>query len=297
MADSTVFGKSSDIAKLKVVELKKELKSRGLSTVGDKSELTTRLQAAFSKDSLVEDTLDSDDLDSDGVLDDDVDLKFAEELKAEDVISNESEVSASTNKPETASEGQSDSVTTLSQVLPARTLKRRLPPVITSTESTIEDKLLSPDSESPPKRQITTVDINASSAKKVVLNRAIITVDKVESSDKSEDAPKTPAAVKAPVDAQSRLELRAKRFGLPPTETASKDARMARFGLTAVTSTTPTTPASPASRKIEPAAAASLDVLKKRAERFGISVSKVMVDVENQEKIEKRKAKFGLVKT
>lgn len=295
MADSTVFGKSSDVAKLKVVELKKELKSRGLSTVGDKSELTTRLQTAVSKDSLAEDTLDSDDLDSDGVLDDDVDLKFAEELKVEDP--NESEVSASTNKPETTSEGQSDSAATLGQILPTRTLKRRLPPVITSTESINEDKLLSPDSESPPKRQITTIDINATSAKKVVLNRAIITVDKVESSDKSEDAPKTPVVVKAPVDAQSRLELRAKRFGLPPTEAASKDARKARFGLTAVSSTTPATPASPASRKIAPAAAASLDVLKKRAERFGISVSKVMVDVENQEKIEKRKAKFGLVKT
>lgn len=296
MADSTVFGKSSDIAKLKVVELKKELKSRGLSTIGDKSELTTRLQAAVSKDSLAEDTLDSDDLDSDGVLDDDVDM-IAEELKAEDVISNESEVSASTNKPETTSEVQSDSTTTLSQILPTRTLKRRLPPVITSTESINEDKLLSPDTESPPKRQITTIDINASSAKKIVLNRAIITVDKVESSDKSEEASKTVAAVKTPVDAQSRLELRAKRFGLPPTESASKDARKARFGLTAVSSTTLATPASLASRKIEPAAAASLDVLKKRAERFGISVSKVMVDVENQEKIEKRKAKFGLVKT
>lgn len=38
-----------------------------------------------------------------------------------------------------------------------------------------------------------------------------------------------------------------------------------------------------------------MDVLKQRAERFGGSVSSVMSNLANEEKLEKRKARFGVV--
>lgn len=40
-------------------------------------------------------------------------------------------------------------------------------------------------------------------------------------------------------------------------------------------------------------APAKLDVLKKRAERFGISVSSVMSNLDTKERLERRKARFG----
>lgn len=38
-----------------------------------------------------------------------------------------------------------------------------------------------------------------------------------------------------------------------------------------------------------------MDVLKQRADRFGGSVSKVMSNMDIQEKMEKRKARFGII--
>lgn len=40
---------------------------------------------------------------------------------------------------------------------------------------------------------------------------------------------------------------------------------------------------------------ASLEVLKKRAERFGTSVSKKLFEVEAKEKLQKRKERFGSI--
>lgn len=77
--------------------------------------------------------------------------------------------------------------------------------------------------------------------------------------------------------------MRAKKFGVQLTGDAKKSMRAARFGGgTAVSNGNNTT-----------APTASIDVLKKRAERFGTSVSTVMTKLESQEKLEKRKQRFG----
>lgn len=113
------------------------------------------------------------------------------------------------------------------------------------------------------------------------------------------------------------MEIRAKKFGgSPSVDTAksgdaaksgdsAKSARAERFGLTAETpaaaESTTTTPKSDApAKKTTPSAkgikitfATDVEVLKKRAERFGGSVSTAMVQIENKAKLQKRQERFS----
>lgn len=87
--------------------------------------------------------------------------------------------------------------------------------------------------------------------------------------------------------AQERLEMRIKKFGTPVSAGVKKTARAERFGIksdenvnnkgtiSALGSTT------------------SLDKLKQRAERFGVSVSSVSSS-ENEQKLLKRQERFGV---
>lgn len=90
---------------------------------------------------------------------------------------------------------------------------------------------------------------------------------------------------------KERLELRAKKFGATPSVDALKQARAERFGISADAKTAATSNGS--TGKIIASAPVSVDVLKKRAERFGGSVSTVMNKIENKEKLLKRQERFG----
>lgn len=234
---------SLDVGSLRVAELRKELRSRGLSAQGDKAELATRLRAALSIDEL--------------------DL--------------------------TALDEEHDST------LPLHTSTSPLASP-TSPSAPLALETVTAATETP----VTPQPV----AKKIVLNRAPITAP-MEISNLADDS--KPAAIPAEIeqppepkqtrlvaDSKSRLEMRAKRFGLPLGGDAIKEARKARFG----GNTSTTSARIPISSPVSTAATtASLQVLKKRAERFGCSVSKIMVDVENQEKLERRKEKFSAVKS
>lgn len=263
MADSTV----TDVSKLKVVDLRKELKSRGLSYTGDKAELVARLQLAISQEEHADINLDSDEIDSDGVLEDEDDKSQTDILDdtAADTLNEELELEESSAKQTNESK-------------PQKALKRK----ISSTEPT-KEKLLQDNKEA--------------ASKKIVLNRTALTsVPKVKEENveaKSEEKLPSSNKVKitAEIDPKARLEMRAKRFGLPVkmTEAERKEARKQRFGQidinTTVTKSAHLTPAS---------FQENIDKLKQRAQRFGQSVSSIMTDIENKEKLEKRKAKFGI---
>lgn len=87
---------------------------------------------------------------------------------------------------------------------------------------------------------------------------------------------------------KERLELRAKKFGAPLSGDALKLARAERFGATKSENNTKNSGSITASP-----VTASVDTLKKRAERFGGSVSQVMTSMENKEKMLKRQERFG----
>uniref|UniRef100_A0A8C7IEG1 SAP domain containing ribonucleoprotein n=1 Tax=Oncorhynchus kisutch TaxID=8019 RepID=A0A8C7IEG1_ONCKI len=104
------------------------------------------------------------------------------------------------------------------------------------------------------------------------------------------ERPAEEAAGEAAVPEKSKLQKRAERFNLPATADSKKEARAARFGLPA-----PTPASTPGAPVANSKPTVSVEVLKKRAERFGMNVSPVAKTVEVDEKLKKRKERFGIL--
>lgn len=141
--------------------------------------------------------------------------------------------------------------------------------------------------------------------KKIVLKRTSITVAP-SSPVEADPEPSAKVPKVAQLTAAERLEIRTKKFGAaaaPPTSDLKKQARAERFGIKAAADTTPASTATPkaatetkpANNKIDTSQleAVSVEVLKKRAERFG-TVSSKLVTVENTERLAKRQERFGV---
>ncbi|XP_035738413.1 SAP domain-containing ribonucleoprotein-like [Vespa mandarinia] len=234
MADSSYEKGLTELSKMKVANLKVELKQRGLPTTGNKNELVERLQLAIHGDSAL--SLD----------------ETAEEILDEDAVLGDEEIEELSSKPDSQEINE----------------KRKL-----------------------------SVESNVSNTKKIVLNRKPVIedvkMDEVEKHDNdtksSENASPEKKIIKlSELGTKERLEMRAKKFGLPLSEAAKKEARSARFSINNQNNKSAASVKTPIHTTYE--------VLKKRAERFGMSVSSVMDKAELEARIEKRKARFGEVK-
>ncbi|XP_063241649.1 SAP domain-containing ribonucleoprotein [Bacillus rossius redtenbacheri] len=252
MADASSEGEGQDYSTMKVADLKRELKARGLSTAGNKTDLLERLQLAqqgIEADVSLAET-ESNAVDSEEMLDED------DVLADEDVLEDEI---ADIDKSEESVEATS-------------TVKRK------SEE----------DPETVPER------------KKIVLNRTrpLSTVEEPEADrevDNSsldvlrsdsvvdqQDENKNKNIIKiSSLTAKDRLEMRARKFGVTALSTdAKKAARAARFGLES-SNTIPV----------------SSDVLKKRAERFGLATSTTVTEKKvDEDKLKKREERFSEAK-
>lgn len=250
MADDFLISEM-DISKLRVPDLKKELKLRGLSTSGNKIDLIERLQNAL-KSSDNGGTESVDDLDDDLLNDDDLDhdhLDTSESVLNELDHLEEAQESSSVMKRKLSKTDMPD--LELDSKLPKKIVLNRTSSAQSNSEKTNGNDLLLDNS------------INQYSAKS------------------DEDA----KVVKlSELSAKERMEMRAKKFGTPSSEEAKKVARSERFtGTISVESS--------------PVLETNLETLKKRAERFGGSVSKALSSVEQQERLKKRKERFGIVTT
>uniref|UniRef100_A0A1L8DAR0 SAP domain-containing protein n=1 Tax=Nyssomyia neivai TaxID=330878 RepID=A0A1L8DAR0_9DIPT len=249
----------TDFSKMKVADLKRELKNRGLSVAGNKNELQERLQMALlDSDPVLEDSAISGDLDDDEVLNDE-ELENAKVL-LEETSHDDSILASPSPSVESASMAIKfpDDASKVAEKAPARkiVLKRKM--------------IVVPPPE--------TVD-NSSKSSTDALEPGEVAAEK--SGDESVGESEKKVIKLSDMSAKERLDLRMKKFGAPQTADAKKLARAERFGGTA----------SPSN-----GSSASIDVLKKRAERFGGSVSTAMSSIENEEKLKKRQERFGASK-
>ncbi|XP_015174138.1 PREDICTED: SAP domain-containing ribonucleoprotein [Polistes dominula] len=234
MADSSYEKGLTELSKMKIANLKVELKQRGLPTTGNKNQLVERLQLAIHGDNAL--SLD----------------ETTEEILDEDAVLGDEEIEELSSKPDSQEISE----------------KRKL-----------------------------SVESNVGNAKKIVLNRKPVIedvkldeVEKHETDTKSSEnaLPEKKIIKLSELGTKERLEMRAKKFGLPLSEAAKKEARSARFSVNNQNNKSAASVKTPVHTTYE--------VLKKRAERFGMSVSSLMDKAELEARIEKRKARFGEVK-
>lgn len=270
---------------MKVADLKKELKNRGLSTLGNKNELVDRLQGALiDGGDPLEDTAISEDLLEDDELNDDI-LEEEEEKQHHETTEEDRMLKSPT--PSEPSKSESPEQKTEPTTKEQQSEKK-------------EDQSAAPQKKIALKRNIS---ISIATPAATSAAPATVTDDekkpsKEESSDEAKD--KDAAAISGEPEKkviklteltpQQRLEMRAKKFGAqaPETSDAKLQARAARFGLAGSDSTT-----SGGGSGKPTSSLVSLEALKKRAERFGGNVSDKVTKQEQDDKLHKRQERFG----
>jgi len=204
MADESLDEVSTlDISKLKVPDLKKELKSRGLSTTGNKNELIERLQAAMkSIEGATTDCID--DIEEDLLNDDD-----DEHMDEQESLINDDLDSALDDLPK-APKRKSEEKSEVSSGPPKKVILKR------NTSETLAAMAKASKPEEKPLE-------------------SKVTEEKEDGKGGSEEK----KVVKlSELSAKERLEMRAKKFGVIEfSDDAKKVARAERFGAIATNKT------------------------------------------------------------
>ncbi|XP_046573157.1 SAP domain-containing ribonucleoprotein-like isoform X2 [Haliotis rubra] len=224
MADSVLS--SENIQKLKVADLKKELKERGLAVSGTKAELVERLMKGLEA--------------------------AAGSGEAADISLGET--------PEISLGEENISLEEHDDDMVLKEIKKDEP-------------------DEPPKKKI-----------------ALIAPVKVKRACVSHLCHQSNSPLSGDAEVE-RLKKRAERFGAQ-SEKTKLQLRAERFGINASNTTTakttaPTAVEKPGKLSQTPVTAEDLDKLKKRAERFGSTVSTALSKLEEEDRIRRRKERFG----
>jgi len=281
---------SSDLTKLKVADLKKELKIRNLSQVGKRGDLLERLQAAIASGVGPEEGGDDDEFDEDEILaggDDEDDITAIDE---EQVLTGIPKVSATPGRPSRRSVAPATPATPRAQ---GRKLALKRAPV--SSLAVPEDETPKPKTPikaaSPPKAGTPLTKIATPGAKTPASAPAEgepkAKQAKTDGDDKENDEEpkeKTAAEKRAErfgiVSDDSLKSKRADRFGIVSEDAAIKK-RQDRFGVVEKE-----TKGKKKKNKME-AEPIDMEKLKTRAERFGTSTASAMDTEKKQSRLER----------
>ncbi|XP_018021130.1 transcriptional regulatory protein AlgP [Hyalella azteca] len=290
---------TSDLTKLKVPDLKKELKIRGLPTTGKRSELLERLQEALVAGVGLDGGADDDeDFDEDEILagdDDDEDSKMTPMEEAAALAAAEKAMATPTRARRPSATGTATPRGSVKK--PALKRSAALPTVTETAAKPAAVKLAVPaaaaTAAAKPKPSPTKNSAAKSPAKTPAANEPANKIQKLdENADKENET--------EPVG-KSALELRAERFGVT-SDAIAKEKRAERFGVTSEetakqkraerfgVSTNGT--AKPGKLSMD---VGSVDVekLKARAARFGETTAKTLTTAEIDEKKKARANRFG----
>ncbi|KAH8293011.1 hypothetical protein KR054_004902 [Drosophila jambulina] len=276
----------SDVTKMKVADLKRELKLRGLAVNGNKTELQDRLQTALLEgdisldDSAIADAIDDDDVsltDEDehkllGVEHDDVEDEL---LKSP--VSTPTTVSAPdllAEKEETSSSAPAGTAAPPAKKI---VLKRNNSLTVTGT-ATSSSTTTSKENEAP-----TATTGNDTSAETPIKKHKPIVVGPRTDGEKSSADKKL-----SELTAQERLELRAKKFGITPAPAAAATTVSPAASVNKSSSASIT-----ANKGNKETDEQQKEALKRRAERFGCVVPDKTPKAAADERLQKRKERFG----
>ncbi|KAK3862918.1 hypothetical protein Pcinc_031256 [Petrolisthes cinctipes] len=256
----------ASLSKMKVADLKKELKHRGLTTTGNKTELIERLQlaiAAGDHGNLGEAEGGEEDFDEEEILGGEEEEEILGEEGMEELTPQEEEAALVGIRIK-------DSAKLMEQTEPEKkkiSLKRSEPSLPAPAPSPPPPAVEEPTTQT--KEEAEGEEGKAEKENEEQPTRKLI---KLDSPDKNV------------------LEARAQKFGLSMSETSKVQARAARFGIN--TSSNGTSLTKPAKLSME-TGGLDVDRLKARAKRFGEVTSKSLVKLSEQEKKVQRQARFS----
>uniref|UniRef100_G3ML06 SAP domain-containing protein n=1 Tax=Amblyomma maculatum TaxID=34609 RepID=G3ML06_AMBMU len=293
MADSVDVAAGGDsIRNMKVADLKKELKSRGLPITGNKSELTERLENALGLPK------DINDVQLDEGLDQGVDVNEDEALLEESLLL------------PTEGKANNGDVFAREEELLASTPVSKEPPD-TAAKLGLETSKLGAPASTPATTAATTTEKSVTAASKDSASgesdakKTRVKVTAHSESTTAEEKSEASKVLTKGISAEERIALRSKKFNMPMSDTARLKVRMERFGAAAAAAAAQSSPAAAKDPVVKTSSVklsrtsitanpppVDLAKLKKRAERFGQSVSTVAKDLEEKERLLKRKQRF-----
>ena len=249
-----------------MADLKRELKVRGLSITGNKNELQERLQAAMEGEPLLEDSsiAGEDILDEEGVLSDEEKILGSDEnelLKSPTTTPTTilGKMTSADNKDAVTEDDILESPTIVTKKVVLKRKNSLNSGAALETSNTTKENT----EPTPPKER-------------KMSERNPITMGDEEQSGAA------PVKKLKELSMQERLELRARKFGIDTKSQVS-------------TATTMTSKEKNAAISVAPVVSSEkqVELLKKRAERFGCVTSTNLAKLDAEERLLKRKQRFG----
>jgi len=258
---------SAELAKLKVADLKRELKVRGLSQVGKRSELLERLQNAIASGVNPEEGTEDEDFDEDEILAGADDEDDVSPLDEEQALTGVSKVTATPGRLNRRSVAPATPATPRAQA--RKVALKRAPASALSVPEEIE----TPSKAKAAPKPATPITKAAAKATTPVSKVPTPAAKKAPAEPAAEEEPEKTAQEKRAerfgiVNDDLAKKNRAERFGIVPDDEAIKK-RQERFGVIEKEE-------KPSKKQKMAPEPVDLDKLKARADRFGASTASAL---------------------